>query len=186
MGAQGLDQWQEVTRGVGIQTGDNASFSGNFVSGNFVSADNSDYREIEMSRARPTKTWLPDNWLATVAAAVSIVGSFINQSFNHQEWSLWLTLALLVTAFAGLLVLLIRSGVARSGAVPLFGVVFEKGPNGDLYKSVPLGKCPHCGRPMTVQRVTVDKETRVKWVCASGVARHSREFDPTEFNKIAW
>jgi hypothetical protein len=179
-------QSQTVIGGPGLQAGGDIDVSGTIVGGDYYSPDNFGYREMEMSRTTASKAWLPDNWLATAAAAAGVLGLLLNLNFNHATWGIWLTLALLLPVVGGVMAVLIRGGIAQSGAVHMFGSIFEQGPDGEIYRSTPGGVCPQCHRSMVLQRAKTDEGTVSVWVCASGVRKHNLGFDPTEFSKVSW
>lgn len=185
-GSSYAPQSQTVISGPGLQAGGDIDVSGTIVGGDFYAPDSFGYRAMEMSRRATTKSWLPDNWLATVATTVGLLGSVLNLNFNHASWGIWLTLAMLIPAVCGGFVMLIRWGVDRSGAFHLFGFVFEKAPDGEIYRSTPAGTCPQCQRSMVLRRAKTDDGAESVWACTSGVAKHNLLYDPTEFSKVPW
>ncbi|GAC69731.1 hypothetical protein GS4_27_00090 [Gordonia soli NBRC 108243] len=181
-----LGQRQNLTNGLAFQAGGNLDVSGTVVGGNYVAPDNFGYREMEMSRTKVRKAWLPDSWLAVAASAAAVIGLFVNFRADLRLWPAWLSLLLIAVVAAGGLVLVVRLQMARTGAMPFFRRVFEKGPGGTIYTSTPAGSCPQCGRRMKMRRICRGENHAYAWVCGSGISRHDLWFDPTEFNKIAW
>ncbi|WP_100475437.1 hypothetical protein [Mycobacteroides abscessus] len=145
---------------------------------------NDGYTDMEMGRANTRKALLPDNWLATAAAAASVIGLFINLKVNQTSSSLWLTLLFLLIVAGAVTVPVLRGQLAKTNCVPVFGWVIEPRADGNVDISQAVGTCPRCKNRMHLQRFKEkDQPAQYSWVCASGVTQHALGFDPTEFAK---
>lgn len=145
---------------------------------------NDGYTDMEMGRANTRKALLPDNWLATAVAAISLGSFVLNMKINQTSSSIWLTALFLLIATGAAAVMVLRDQLAKAKCVPVFGWVIEPRADGQVDISQAVGTCPRCNNRMHLQRFKEKNQpAQYFWICASGVTQHALGFDPTEFAK---